>query len=145
MPMSRSSIWLAMAICAFVFLWCFLLMRSEAAEANMALTQKALAFAGYDYKTVWGEGAWLIPIAIVVAIAMAWFVVRRARQRRHSPRWCRISRERVAAPPSADSKAVLTGVPRYTAREGSSGLTARRWTVADGSHTRSSRSRSYCA
>ena len=35
-------------------------------------------------KFIWGEGAWLIPVAIVVAIAMAWFVVRRARQRQEA-------------------------------------------------------------
>lgn len=33
----RQTILLAMAICGFVFLWCFLLMRSEDAEANMAV------------------------------------------------------------------------------------------------------------
>ena len=35
----------------------------------------------YFPKFVWGEGAWLIPVALVLAIAMAWFVARRAYQR----------------------------------------------------------------
>jgi general L-amino acid transport system permease protein len=30
---------------------------------------------------VWGEGAWLIPVAFLVAIGLCWFVARRARQR----------------------------------------------------------------
>ncbi|MEP9371181.1 amino acid ABC transporter permease [Mesorhizobium sp. KR1-2] len=33
---------------------------------------------------IWGEGAWLIPIAIVVAVALCWFVARRARQRQEA-------------------------------------------------------------
>src|SRR5690606_33970293 len=32
-------------------------------------------------KPVWGEGAWLIPLALVIAIVMAWFVARRAHAR----------------------------------------------------------------
>lgn len=32
-------------------------------------------------KAIWGEGAWLIPVALVIAIALVAFVVRRARQR----------------------------------------------------------------
>ncbi|MCV0396325.1 MAG: amino acid ABC transporter permease [Rhizobiaceae bacterium] len=32
-------------------------------------------------KAVWGEGAWLIAVAFVLAIAMTWFVARKARQR----------------------------------------------------------------
>jgi general L-amino acid transport system permease protein len=35
----------------------------------------------YFPRAVWGEGAWLIPLALLLAIAMAWFVARRARQR----------------------------------------------------------------
>ncbi len=35
-------------------------------------------------KFLWGEGAWLVLVAIVVAIAMAWFVARRARQRQEA-------------------------------------------------------------
>jgi general L-amino acid transport system permease protein len=35
-------------------------------------------------KTMWGEGAWLIAAAIVVAIAMVWFVARKARQRQEA-------------------------------------------------------------
>lgn len=35
----------------------------------------------YFPKFVWGEGAWLIPVALVLAIAMSWFVARRANQR----------------------------------------------------------------
>ena len=35
----------------------------------------------YFPKFVWGEGAWLIPVAFVLAIAMSWFVARRAYQR----------------------------------------------------------------
>jgi general L-amino acid transport system permease protein len=35
----------------------------------------------YFPRTVWGEGSWLIPLALVIAIAMAWFVARAARQR----------------------------------------------------------------
>ncbi|MET2827512.1 amino acid ABC transporter permease [Mesorhizobium shangrilense] len=35
----------------------------------------------YFPKFVWGEGAWLIPVALVLAIAMSWFVARRAYQR----------------------------------------------------------------
>jgi general L-amino acid transport system permease protein len=33
---------------------------------------------------IWGEGAWLIPIAVVVAVALCWFVARRARQRQEA-------------------------------------------------------------
>lgn len=32
-------------------------------------------------KPLWGEGAWLIPVALVLAIAMTWFVARRAHAR----------------------------------------------------------------
>jgi general L-amino acid transport system permease protein len=32
-------------------------------------------------KLVWGQGSWLIALALVLAIAMSWFVARRARQR----------------------------------------------------------------
>lgn len=32
-------------------------------------------------RAIWAEGAWLIPVALVVAIAMSWFVARRARAR----------------------------------------------------------------
>jgi general L-amino acid transport system permease protein len=32
-------------------------------------------------RPIWGEGAWLIPVALVVAIVIAWFVARRAWQR----------------------------------------------------------------
>lgn len=32
-------------------------------------------------RAIWGEGAWLIPVALVVGIAMAWFVARQARAR----------------------------------------------------------------
>lgn len=35
----------------------------------------------YMPRAVWGEGAWLLPLAIAIAIAMAWFVARRARVR----------------------------------------------------------------
>ncbi|MGB3386586.1 MAG: amino acid ABC transporter permease [Pseudaminobacter sp.] len=35
-------------------------------------------------KAVWGEGAWLILVGLAVAIAMAWFVVRRARKRQEA-------------------------------------------------------------
>ncbi len=35
----------------------------------------------YLPKLIWGEGAWLIPIALLIAIGMAFFVARRARQR----------------------------------------------------------------
>jgi general L-amino acid transport system permease protein len=30
---------------------------------------------------IWGEGAWLIPVAFLLAIGLCWFVARRARQR----------------------------------------------------------------
>jgi len=30
---------------------------------------------------IWGEGAWLIPVAFLVAVALCWFVARRAHQR----------------------------------------------------------------
>src|SRR5262249_38311891 len=32
-------------------------------------------------KLMWGEGAWLIPLGLALAIAMSWFVARRAGQR----------------------------------------------------------------
>ena len=32
-------------------------------------------------RAIWAEGAWLIPVALVVAIAMSWFVARQARAR----------------------------------------------------------------
>ena len=35
----------------------------------------------YFPRAVWGEGAWLIPLALVIGVAMAWFVARRAHQR----------------------------------------------------------------
>ncbi len=35
----------------------------------------------YFPKTIWGEGAWLIPVALLLAIGMTWFVARRAYQR----------------------------------------------------------------
>ncbi|WP_421913646.1 amino acid ABC transporter permease [Mesorhizobium sp.] len=35
----------------------------------------------YFPKFVWGQGAWLIPVALVLAIGMSWFVARRANQR----------------------------------------------------------------
>jgi general L-amino acid transport system permease protein len=35
----------------------------------------------YFPRAVWGEGSWLIFVALLVGIAMAWFVARRARQR----------------------------------------------------------------
>lgn len=35
----------------------------------------------YFPRAVWGEGAWLIPLALLIGVAMAWFVARRARQR----------------------------------------------------------------
>ncbi|RWA67444.1 amino acid ABC transporter permease [Mesorhizobium sp.] len=35
----------------------------------------------YFPRVVWGEGSWLIPVAFLVAVAMAWFVAHRARQR----------------------------------------------------------------
>jgi general L-amino acid transport system permease protein len=35
----------------------------------------------YFPRTVWGDGSWLIPVALLVGIAMAWFVARKARQR----------------------------------------------------------------
>ncbi|HEY4191159.1 MAG TPA: amino acid ABC transporter permease [Mesorhizobium sp.] len=35
----------------------------------------------YFPRAIWGEGSWLIPVALVVGVALAWFVARRARQR----------------------------------------------------------------
>jgi general L-amino acid transport system permease protein len=35
----------------------------------------------YFPRAVWGEGAWLIPVALLIAIGMTWFVARRAYQR----------------------------------------------------------------
>ena len=35
----------------------------------------------YIPRAIWGEGAWLILLALVIAIAMSWFVARRARAR----------------------------------------------------------------
>jgi general L-amino acid transport system permease protein len=35
----------------------------------------------YFPKAVWGEGAWLIGVALLLGIAMSWFVARQARQR----------------------------------------------------------------
>jgi len=35
----------------------------------------------YFPRTVWGQGSWLIPVALAVGLAMAWFVAHRARQR----------------------------------------------------------------
>ncbi|MEO5758001.1 MAG: amino acid ABC transporter permease [Mesorhizobium sp.] len=35
----------------------------------------------YFPRAVWGEGSWLIFVALVVGIAMAWFVARKAKQR----------------------------------------------------------------
>jgi general L-amino acid transport system permease protein len=35
----------------------------------------------YFPRAVWGEGAWLIPVALLIAIAMTWFVAHRAYQR----------------------------------------------------------------
>ncbi|MER8412238.1 MULTISPECIES: amino acid ABC transporter permease [unclassified Mesorhizobium] len=35
----------------------------------------------YFPRAVWGDGSWLIFVALLVGIAMAWFVARRARQR----------------------------------------------------------------
>jgi general L-amino acid transport system permease protein len=35
----------------------------------------------YFPRTVWGEGSWLILVALIVALAMAWFVAHKARQR----------------------------------------------------------------
>jgi general L-amino acid transport system permease protein len=32
-------------------------------------------------RPIWGEGAWLIPVALVLAMAISWFVARRAHQR----------------------------------------------------------------
>ncbi len=32
-------------------------------------------------RPIWGEGAWLIPVALVIALLMVWFVARRAYQR----------------------------------------------------------------
>ncbi|SFP33763.1 general L-amino acid transport system permease protein [Mesorhizobium sp. NFR06] len=38
----------------------------------------------YFPRAVWGDGSWLIGAAFVLALAMAWFVARRARQRQMS-------------------------------------------------------------
>jgi general L-amino acid transport system permease protein len=38
----------------------------------------------YFPQMIWGEGAWLIPIALLIAIGMTWFVARRAYQRQMS-------------------------------------------------------------
>ena len=38
----------------------------------------------YFPRAVWGDGSWLIAVAFVLALAMAWFVARRARQRQMS-------------------------------------------------------------
>jgi general L-amino acid transport system permease protein len=35
----------------------------------------------YIPRTIWGEGSWLILLALVLAVAMSWFVARRARAR----------------------------------------------------------------
>jgi general L-amino acid transport system permease protein len=35
----------------------------------------------YFPKAIWGEGSWLILVAFVLAVAMSWFVARKARQR----------------------------------------------------------------
>ncbi|MDX8482615.1 amino acid ABC transporter permease [Mesorhizobium sp. VK24D] len=35
----------------------------------------------YFPRAVWGEGSWLVAVAFVLALAMAWFVAHRARQR----------------------------------------------------------------
>ncbi|MER8766033.1 MULTISPECIES: amino acid ABC transporter permease [unclassified Mesorhizobium] len=35
----------------------------------------------YFPRAVWGEGSWLILVALLLALAMAWFVARKARQR----------------------------------------------------------------
>jgi general L-amino acid transport system permease protein len=35
----------------------------------------------YFPRAVWGDGSWLIGVAFLLAVAMAWFVARRARQR----------------------------------------------------------------
>lgn len=35
-------------------------------------------------KTVWGEGAWLIVVGLVVAVAMVWFVANRARKQQEA-------------------------------------------------------------
>ncbi|MEO9337383.1 amino acid ABC transporter permease [Mesorhizobium sp. SB112] len=35
-------------------------------------------------KAIWGEGAWLIGAALVLAIALVWFVIRRARKRQQA-------------------------------------------------------------
>ena len=35
----------------------------------------------YFPRAVWGEGAWLLPVALLIAIGMTWFVARRAYQR----------------------------------------------------------------
>jgi general L-amino acid transport system permease protein len=35
----------------------------------------------YFPEAIWGEGAWLIPVALLIAIGMTWFVARRAYQR----------------------------------------------------------------
>ncbi len=41
---------------------------------NTYLNSRGLFFP----KAIWGEGAWLIPLALVAGIAMSWFVARRA-------------------------------------------------------------------
>ncbi|RWA61645.1 amino acid ABC transporter permease [Mesorhizobium sp. M1C.F.Ca.ET.193.01.1.1] len=38
----------------------------------------------YFPRTIWGDGSWLILVAFIVALAMAWFVAHRARQRQMS-------------------------------------------------------------
>ena len=35
-------------------------------------------------KFIWSDGAWLIPVALLVAVAMCWFVARRARARQQA-------------------------------------------------------------
>ncbi|TGV62428.1 amino acid ABC transporter permease, partial [Mesorhizobium sp. M00.F.Ca.ET.149.01.1.1] len=38
----------------------------------------------YLPRTVWGDGSWLIGVAFLLAIAMAWFVAHRAHQRQRA-------------------------------------------------------------